>query len=222
MWVYIWTEPSWSGWLLWYRPLQSDLKDLSWNGNNGSWYSWTGSFWTVWGKTWAIVNRWSDDYSTQHIVTTLNYAWPTLTICWWVYYNSLSYNNWYWHWVMTNSTSTSSYISLSDRPAQSSRWTVWGNGNLLTATTSATTWAWHFVAWVLTSSWKKIYLNWTQIASDSTGFTTGQWSIWRLWCWQTPDTSGKFWWTNWYVRHCAIWDKELTLGQISDFYNYTK
>ena len=69
-------------WLLWYRPLQSDLKDASWNGKDWSWYSWTGNFVTVGWKTGAMVTRnSSNDQTTQHIVTTLNYSWPTVTVC---------------------------------------------------------------------------------------------------------------------------------------------
>ena len=217
--VYIWTD-SWvpTNWLLWYRPLQSDLKDASWNWKDWSWYSGTGTFWTVGWKTGALCTKNTNTDSTQHIVTTLNYSWPTLTICWWVYINSLNTSQ--WNWILTNSSSSSSYISLSPRPAQSNKWTVWGNGNLLTVNSAPSTWTRYFVVWVLTSSWKKIYVNGSLVGSDSTGFTTGQWSIWRLWCWQI-SASNLYWWLDWYVRHCAVYNRVLTTTEISAFYTNT-
>ena len=221
--VYIWTD-SWvpTNWLLWYRPLQSDLKDASWNWKDWSWYSGTGSFWTVGSKKWAICtlnNVGSDSISTQHIITSLNYSWPTLTICWWEYINTL--NSASWNWILTNSSSATSYISLSPRPTQSNKWTVWWNWNLLTVNSAPSTWTWYFVVWVLTSSWKKIYVNWNLAGSDSTWFTTWQWSIWRLWCWQIIQNSTYYWWLNWYVRHCAVYNRELTATEISAFYTNT-
>lgn len=214
-------------WLLGYRPLQSDLKDYSWNWKDGSWYSGTGNFGTIWNKTWAVVTKIShvgyDDHDTtkQHIVTTLNYSWPTVTICWWVYYNSM--NSWLWNAILTNTSSNDNFISLSPRPAQSNRWTVWGGGNLLTANTSASTWAWYFVCWVLTSSWKKVYLNWSLIGSDNTWFTTWQWSIWRLGCWQINSWTNMAtaWGTDGYIRHCAVYNRALTADEILRYYNIT-
>ena len=216
-----------TSWLLGYRPLQSDLKDYSWNGNDWSWYSGTGSFGTIWGKTWAVVTKIShvgyDDHdtTTQHIVTTLNYSWPTVTICWWVYYNSM--NSWLWNGILTNTSSNTNFISLSPRPAQSNKWTVWGANNLLTTNTSASAWTWYFVCWVLTSSWKKVYLNWSLIGSDNTWFTTWQWSIWRLGCWQINSWTNMAtaWWTDGYIRHCAVYNRELTADEILKYYNLT-
>ena len=236
MWVYIGTselknayigEYIPTSWLLGYRPLQSDLKDYSWNGKDGSWYSGTGSFGTTWGKTWAVVTKIShvghDDHDTtaQHIVTTLNYSWPTVTICWWVYYNSM--NSWLWNGILTNTSSNTNFISLSPRPAQSNKWTVWGANNLLTTNTSASAWTWHFVCWVLISSWKKVYLNWSLIGSDNTWFTTWQWSIWRLGCWQINSWTNiaTAWWTDGYIRHCAVYNRELTADEILKYYNLT-
>lgn len=207
-------------WLLGYRPLQSDLKDYSWNWKDGSWYSGTGSFWTVGGKVWAVVTKNSSNYTTQHIITTLNYAWPTVTLCGRVYYNSM--NSDFWNAIMTNTTSSTSYISLSPRPAQSNRWTVWGNGNLLTTNTSASAWTWYFACWVLTSSWKKVYLNWSLIGSDSTGFTTWQWNTRRLGCWQMGGSGiATSWGVNGYIRHCAVYNRELTADEILKYYNLT-
>lgn len=215
------TLPIPTNWLLGYRPLQENLNDLSWNSYDGSRYSWTGSFETVWGKTGAKVTSLydgSDDNSTQHVVTTLNYSWPTVSICWWVYYNSMSIS-WLWNWVLTNSTSWSNYISLSPRPSQSNKWSVGWAWNILTVNSTATTWTWYFVCWTLSNSGKKIYVNGNLAWSDSTAFTTAQWGIWRLWCWQINTVL--YWWTDGWVRHCAVYNRELTADEISSIYTAT-
>ena len=222
--VYIWTD-SWvpTNWLLWYRPLQSDLNDESWNWKNGSWYSWTWNFGTVWGKTWAIVTR-SGEVTTQHIVTTLNYAWPALTMCWWIYYNTLLTSG-RRPWLLTNCPSNNNswpIFAIAPRPAQSNHWSIGIPNNTYSSTSSATTWTWHFICWVVSSSWVKIYLNASEIYSTSTWNTGTWWSIWRLWCWQlgwlqTTD----WWWVDWYIRHCAVYNRVLTTTEISAFYTNT-
>ena len=212
-----WTIPK--SWLLWYRPLQENLNDESWNWKNGSWYSWTGSFWTVWSKKWAIVTLDANERTSQHIVTTLNNSWPTLTICWWIYLNSYATSS--FAWIMTNSSSTTSYVVLWTRPWQSNKWTVWGYNNLLTVNSTPSLSTWYFVVWVLTSSWKEIYVNWTLAGSDTTWFTTGQWTIWRLGCGQIGDWATR-WWTNGYIRHCAVYNRVLSADEMQKYYDITK
>ena len=210
-------------WLLGYRPLQSDLKDASWHWKDWSWYSGTGTFWTAGNYTWANITH-NNVKSTNHIVTTLNYSWPTVTMCWWVYYTSLTSTSNLRQAIMTNTSTTAenNYISLSPRPAQSNRWTVGVAGNILTSTTSATTWNWVFVCWVISSSWKSIYLNWNLISNDSSWVTTWQWGMWRLWCWQVwAQLDWDFGGFTWLIRHCAVYNRGLTADEVSQYYNLT-
>lgn len=212
--------------LLWYRPLESDLLDASWNWKDGSWYSWTWSFSTIWWKTWAWFTG-NGSLSTQHVVTTLSYSTPTITMLWWIYFTSLTSNKYRWNWIMTNSiiSSTESFMSLACKKSSNNAWSVWYPSWHLVSSILWTTWSWVFVAWTLSSSWAKIYINGSLATSNSTSYTTSQWDIWRLWVWQYGVSDGTTWWFgwwwNWYIRHCAIYNRELSASEIADIYTAT-
>jgi hypothetical protein len=43
-----------------------------------------------------------------------------------------------------------------------------------------------------------------------------------LWCWQKWNNNRLRWWTDWYVRHCAVYNRALTADEVLQFYNNTK
>ena len=238
--IYVWTTkvrpaiPIPTSWLLWYRPLQTNLNDASGNGNNGSWYSGTGSFWTVGWKNGAVVTRLLDstwNASTQHIVTSLQYNWPTITMIWWIYLNSITLTWWWRPWLMNNSQTWNSYFTIWNR--QWDNWYIYTqlptsstSHNQLLLESHAVASAWEL--WCLTVSWSQIkfYRNWTLINTTSSSTTSSaNGSYWRLWCGQKADTqvpTSPWWWTDWYIRHCAVYNRALTDNEVLQFYNLTQ
>lgn len=211
-------------WLLGYRPLQSDLKDASWNGKDWSWYSWTGSFSAVWGKTGARVTENSSRLATQFINTSLSYNSSTITACWWIYLNSV----WRWSWVkdwdwliwnMTNSTWILIWVKSPEWYSDSYAmyWTQWRG---VTRETVVNTWSWYFLAitanWTAIKWYKNGVLSESYTSSASTHTSTLNWRIWAA----MPNGSS-YQWTDWWVRHCAVYNRALTADEIMKFYTLT-
>lgn len=225
--VYVWTTkvrptiPVPTNWLLWYRPLQSDLLDYSGNGNNGSWYSWTGTFSTNASKTGARVTYNSSYTSTQHIVTPITYSGSPITMCWWICFNAKNTSR--WEWLMTNQPTAESeqWWTLWLRPYDNNypyvnaHWkaTIRINNSTVSLNT------WYF--WCVTWNWNTVttYFNWTQTNTWSVSSITN-WYYWRLWC---ASTSTNLWisWTDWWVRHCAVYNRVLSASEVTQYYNNT-
>ena len=210
-------------WLLWYRPLQTDLKDVSNNWNNWSWYSGTGSFGTVWWYTWAKVTRSTSNwFSTQHIITPVNRSNPTISICWWICYTQMSDTLWTWRWLFWNWWSGSSqqimlWLRSADNKYPYFQWN-WTNYKLSSSTPSTNTW--YFRVITRNGSTLKFYLNGT-LANTLSISSSDIWNwVFKFGC--TWYDSWWNWWTEWYVRHCAIYNKVLTDAEVLQFYNNTK
>ena len=226
--IYVWdkqvrpkTIPT--NWLLWYRPLQGDLLDASWNWKNGSWYSGTGTFWTASWKTGALITgsmSGSFPKSTQHIVTTLTYWNNPMTLIWWIYVSSyVSSINWWW--LICNSKN----------------WSVWFQWILIRSTILSNVWqsSWiyqtntintgqrYFLAATMTSNTLKVYINWSLVWTQNWTFWWSPIWVFRLWTWMyQSEISWWQWDAQWYVRHCAVYNRALTDAEVLEFYNNTK
>ena len=212
-------------WLLWYRPLQSDLKDASWNWHNWSWYSWTWTFSSSWWYTWArMTNSWSgNNYATtQHVETNLVYGSRPISICYW--FNAFS--RWDWCWVISNANASDNLTDYCMRLSWSTwQWSasdlissLWNNNNNIITTYNTNTR--YFFVITIDSSWNwKIYRNWNNVVNSWTWWlnATNNWK-WRIWARNTAWTSR---WIDWLMRHCAIYNKVLTVDEILQFYNNT-
>jgi hypothetical protein len=228
--VYVGTEkvrptfPIPTSWLLWYRPLQSDLKDASWNWKDWSWYSWTGGFSAIWGKTGARVTTKTVSWRTvtaQHIVTSLQYDGSNISMCWWIYY-ATQVSDWLRPWIINNSHSASSdFYGIWQRVFDSFRTYLLKNGTTYLLWNRINTWWWNFVCVIISWTTLKYYLNWTLTTTSTVSSWTTNSNNWRLWCWHY-DSSAWFWWTDWYVRHCAVYNRALTDAEVLQIYNNTK
>ena len=225
--VYVWTNSlknAYIGeyivptsWLLWYRPLQSDLKDLSWNGNNGTRY-WTWAFDTVLGKTWArVTTTGTNRITASHIETPLIYWSIPITFCFW----ADIYTQWGRSWIISNANYSDDLTDFclrtyrTDYILVASLWN-WNNNQI--STYSLNTWV--FYAITIDSSWAwKLYKNWT--LSNSWTWANTATNSWYWWIWARNSWG---WWGRWIdglMRHCAIYNRALTDAEILEFYNQT-
>ena len=218
---YIWSALP-TSWLLWYRPLQSDLKDASGNGKDGSWLSWTWTISTAAGKTWARVTMNSSYRSTQHVVTTLTYNNTPISLCWWICYNSFSTSSSIWTWLMSNVDSWwQSWITIWTRPFDNyyPQACIPGLARITASVPSTNTW---YFRWA-SREWNtiKTYLNWS-LTNTVTDTNSLSWWVWKLWCWMIDSWQSLNNWTDWWVRHCAVYNRILSADEFMDFYNQTK
>lgn len=216
-----------TSWLLWYRPLQSDLKDASGNWKDWSWYSGTGSFETVWGYTWARVTENSSRLTTQHIkLESITYNAEPISLCWWIRFNYLARGYWVkdWDWLITNIGSSWYFIWVKSPESESSSYVRWwdaGGFSNNNSNATVTTWNWYCIVATMSNSQIKIYMNWQLKVTSS--IWINPWtsaSYWKIGAAQIDWSS--FQWTDWYVRHCAVYNRALTDAEVLQIYNNTK
>lgn len=211
-----------TSWLLWYRPLQSDLKDASWNWKDWSWYSGTGTFSTNAGKTGARVTFSSSSpyLSSQHVVTTLNYQDMPITICWWICFNQVWTTN--WDWLMSSSNAGGKGCTMWTRPWDNYCPTAAIGSAVRISSAKPTLNTWYF--WCATREWTtmKTYFNWTLANTITNAESVTPWWVWKLWCAMVDGTNPWNSWTDWWIRHCAVYNRALTATEVLQFYNQTK
>ena len=124
--------------------------------------------------------------------------------------------------MMSNSTSSSqTSITVWERPADSWKINVVWLGNALRITDSMpSTNTRYFIC--VTSNWTtiKAYLNWILVNTGTASWTPNWW-IWKLWCAMVNSWYSDNSWTEWYVRHCAVYNRALTDAEVLQFYNNT-
>lgn len=203
---------------VWYRPLESDCKDYSWNWYDGTWSSpsYTKS-WTI--NNVAYFNGSYIDLSTFRITednTTIN-VWvkSTSTNSWQEVFDanddsgsttSVTYFWYNWPWGVSNQYWMQHAVPW---------WSYW---------VAYTSWwpfqdVWKNICVVMNTSWIKIYMNWV-LQSTSSNLS------WRM-VW-TPDAS--IWWRKhwnenffrWYISEFIWENKARTTKEILNYYNSTK
>ena len=215
-------------WLLWYRPLQSDLKDASWNWKDWSWYSGTGSFETVWWKTWArmTVSNTTYSLSSQHIITSLTYCQRPISICYWIYpYTANDNYPMIWNW----DTSTSSIIlTVASNPRRIVSYLNWNSfGRYKANDYTLTLNAWNCIWFSSDANWTQWYISWQPVASSLYDWTypttlVSSWLNVKIGSWQYSGYWSKYHWVNWIMREVAIYNRVLTDAEVLQFYNNTK
>lgn len=212
-----------TSWLLWYRPLEENLNDISGNGNNASWYSWT---WTIWTLNWKIcanVTRDSSWWATQQVITPVTRSsWP-ITVCSRINYTDVAVSN-SWRCSFSNMPAwTWNYITQWLRtPDNNYPYIIINSNSFKLSSTVPTANVWYFVA--ITYEWTvvKYYLNWT-LANTITVTSTSLWNwVFRFGGGNYDTSAQKYWWTQGGVRHCAIYNRALTADEVLEYYNNTK
>ena len=220
MWVYIYAD-SFSMWQIWYWPLQEDLLDASGNGNDGSWYSGTGTFWTVANKTWARVTAPTRN-TTQHVVTPLKISqWP-VSFCWWINFSIM--NTDCWHGLLTTSYNAGqTSFTIWTRPADNN----YPSAGAIYSTTAriknwtVSTWTRYFRCITADSSNVKAYENWVLINTYTSWAVNTMWDVLRLWCAMIDSWQSSWSWTDGYIRHIAVYNRVLSADEVLDFYTRT-
>lgn len=227
--AYLWDAKVPISWLLWYWQLQSNAKDESWNWLDWVW-TWTESYETSWWYTWArFTNAWNrSSYpykSTAYIKTPLIYKDIPISFCMRVNMYSRSP----WAWLMSNAnwadTQTDFWIREWTSEQTSYNWMVaalwkWENIKIDSFPNTNT---WHLYIVTIDSSWTyKVYKDWTTVINSwswcSAAGNNGYWYIWVRW-----TDSGWSWsrWINWLMRHCAIYNRVLSVSDVQKYYDWT-
>ena len=211
--AYIGEYKEWTPWAntLAYFPLEWDYKDYSWNWNNGT-KSWTINFVTSWGLTYAETSS----YTAWYVSFPITMNSTAYTLSWWVNLQLPSqYYRWwsiFWIWNTTNSlcgTDVWWWYNKFDVTVVGTR--DWISNVAPSAST------WYHIAWIFTTTWMKMYVNWAQAYSDSNSYTLS-WSSWKLFS-RDALTS---WDYHWALSQIIIENKEWTQQEVSDYYNLTK
>ena len=212
-------EWNWKPWAntVWYRPLQNDCKDYSWNWYDGTWNS------PSYTQSWTTINvayfNWSYiDLSNFRITednTTINVwvksnstnTWQEVfDATWGSTGNSVTYFWYNWPWDVSNQYwMQHAYNGGSYAKVYTSWWPfqdVWKN-----------------ICVVMNTSGVKIYMNWVLQTTTSTLSWQMNW---------TPNASiwwRKYWNTNffrWYISEFIWENKNRTDEEILNYYNKTK
>lgn len=211
-------EWKWKPWAntVWYRPLQNDCKDYSWNWYDGTWNS------PSYTQSWTTINV---AYFNGSYIDLSNFRIneDATTIL-----------------VRAKSTSTQSRQEIFDANdcSGSTTSTTYFNYNWTSSwqyamqhtvpwwnyATAYTSWwpfqnVWKNICVVMNTGWIKIYMNWVLQGTSSN-------LSWRM-IW-TPDASiwwRKHWNTNffrWYISEFIWENKNRTEDEITKYYNSTK
>lgn len=219
--AYIWeyvTLPIPTNWLLGYRPLEADNKDLS--GNNYD-VTITGcSFGTIGDKSWIRISTSYTNSPTDYITTPNIWNPTTFSFCWWLYKTTTATSGSSdWTSFFDNATSDTgdalrwrckyNYV----RPH--AYWNAPSDANSYTITPNSWT---HYV---LTSdgSTAKVYANW-QYYNSFTAWTTSSGSTWVYYIGRGAG-SGLYRNRPWWVRHFALYNRVLTDQEVSSIYTAT-
>lgn len=227
---YGWTP--WSNTLLYY-PLEQDWNDYSWNWHNLTWNG-TPTYTVSWG-TKKVVNL---NGSTMGRIANLSWTYTNYTFnvrC------KPTNNTTTWQEMFDNykdgtsqtQSGDSVYINFNGTSyeqasvkdfAHQYRPNWWLNAfQNIYGTTNRSTNAWYNVCVASTSSWVKIYVNWTQVASNSTTWTiildSGYNYIWWRYRYYYNDYVNRF---IGYLSEFIMEDKTWTAQEILNYYNGTK
>lgn len=213
--VYLWPALP-TTWLLAYWPLQTDLKDASPNGKNGSWGSGTGTFWTVWGRTWARVTE-SSYYRTQWINTTLTYGTLPISFGGWFRLDSRQWLDFY-IWIINSSWKM--WLGFNTGGTWVLQYRIWENSTQQSTSTTLSTQTWYCVFVTVTSTTVNIYVNWSNVYTATWTYSNTSWN--RTLGSMYKDEGGKYWWTNAYLNNFAVYNRALTAAEVKSYYDYTK
>ena len=243
MWVYIGTSELKNAYIgeVWtpgsntvaYYQLEKDWNDYSGNWHNLTWYWWTPTYTISWG-TKKVVNL---NGSILGKIANLSGTYTNYTFNVWC---KPTNNTTTWQELFDNYKDGSSSGST-DNAYINFNWTSyekasakdfayqyrpngWSNAyQNVYGTTNRATNSWYNVVVTSTVSWIKIYVNWTQVASNSTTWTiildSGYNCIWGRYRNYYSDYVNRF---IGYMSEFIMEDKSRTASEVANYYNSTK
>ena len=213
--LYIQYKSDWGGWQPWvntlaYYPLESDVKDYSWNNNDGTNNGVT--FSNVWGVDCAV-------FTSASTKIWLPWFWnfTNLTMSAWIK-TTASYANSMIVAIAPTSDNKNCSLVVCNWVATLSRY-IWTSYNI--ADWTVNDWAWHHILGTYTSTWwTKLYVDWVYIDADATttsvSSSSGYTFIWWHQSWQSQFTF------SWNISNVILETAERTAQEITDYYNQTK
>lgn len=212
-----------------YYPLESDGNDYSGNWHNLTWNS-TPSYWVSWW-TKSVVNLWGNKLWR---ITNLSWTFTNYTFNVWckiswtgTWQEIFDCYNWNGS-VVANSAYfgyNSSEVSQSDFFYQRRPWGWTANYGKVYWTSNRSTNTWYNVCLTSTSSWIKIFLNWTEIANGNTtwAIVAESWhnSLWWRYDNSTSPAQNKNFF-NWYLSEFIFENKTWTATEVLNYYNWIK
>jgi hypothetical protein len=227
-----------SGWKPWantiaYYPLEEDWNDYSWNWHNLTWNS-TPTYTISWGTKQVV----SLNGSIAGKIANLSWTYTNYTMSFWCKPTS---NTNTWQEIFDNYKDSSGSSTATDNAYINFNWTSyekasakdfayqyrpngWSNAyQSVYGTTNRATNSWYNVVVTSTVSWIKIYVNWTQVASNSTTWTIILDSWYNCIWWRYNNYYRAY--MNYfygYLSEFIMENKTWTADEIADYYNQTK
>lgn len=192
-----WWQP-WANTML-YLPMEDDFIDATWNNtmsNSGA---------TIVDLNWVKCGYFNYNRLTCSASPSNK---KDITMSVWI-----NYSSWYWI-IWSNHSNISSWDCFNlNNNGKISYWCYTGSRPTIQYATTLATNTWLHVC----KSWDKIYLNWIQVAQNSSiaDFVQGySYTIWQ----QNSGANSYIW----YMSKLIVEDKARTAQEIADYYNNTK
>lgn len=204
----LWYKPS--SYTVGYRPFKSDIKDYS-----GNWYDFSIKSWSVsFSNNMVTVTERLQTWSNTAVMT--NYAGDFTEL--WYTQSSGSTNNWFMFLFNPSDNWTSAFFWIN------TNWCAWSyiywNNQWWTWVDYSTVPTWvHLLAFVKTSSAKILYLDWVEVARDTSnvnavGSVSG---MTVMWLWRHSN-----WWGTARRGNLILEKRAWTQDEIQKYFSQTK
>lgn len=196
----------------WYSSDGTQDCDYSWKWNNGT-KSWTVNFTTSWNLTYAETTS----YNSWYVSFPISMWGSAYTISSWINITSLPSETWRWYSILWIWNIAVALCARSDGGGSNKFVAVVVSTKdwISTAVVSANTW--YNVVWIFTTSWMKLYVNWTQVYSDSSSYSIS-WSSWKIFSRDALTA----WDYHWKLSEVIIENRAWTADEIAEYYKQTK
>lgn len=214
-----------------YYPLEKDWNDYSWNWHNLTWLA-TPTYTTSWGTKKVVSLNGSNLWDINNLSWTYTdytfsvWCKPTSTGTWQEIFDNLNWISWSWAWQVYMSFNGSSLEQANNRNfwyQYKQNWWTWSYYNVYWISSLDIN-IWYNLVITSTSNWIKMYINWTQVASNSISWIISL-TAWKNSIWGRSNNTSSWGNTNffnWYLSEFILENKTWTATQISDYYNSTK
>lgn len=205
-------------WLIWYRPLQSDLLDISWNWNDWTWQNWSWTFNTAWSYKWARItitnNSW---YSFANNYIKTNIIKNTYPLSFWC--RVYRYSEWdnrciMWNW--SNWWSSHYWIDWWNSEIQPFYWSYYFRSSQAMDLNT------RFCLLITIKNWEtKLYVNWQLKDTTAYWWNASWWTYRTIWSWSYASFQSKITWMDWLIKDAVLYNRILDENEALKYYNWT-